>query len=44
MALLMLVMGLAPSIWLPSIETGVHPRSSRVVTIDAHFLAQGGQR
>jgi NADH-quinone oxidoreductase subunit M len=25
LALLMLVMGLAPSFWLPTIETGIHP-------------------
>jgi NADH-quinone oxidoreductase subunit M len=32
MAVLMLVMGLAPSIWLPTIETGVHPPQSTAVT------------
>jgi NADH-quinone oxidoreductase subunit M len=44
LALLMLVMGLAPSFWLPSIETGVLPRSPQMRIVDANFFAQGGQR
>ncbi len=33
LAVLMLVMGLAPSIWLPSIKTGVHPPDSKVIMV-----------
>jgi NADH-quinone oxidoreductase subunit M len=44
LVVLMLVMGLAPSIWLNAIEQGTHPRSPDVRTIDSHFVAQGGQR
>jgi NADH-quinone oxidoreductase subunit M len=33
LAVLMLVMGLAPSIWLPSIETGIHPPGSKVIMV-----------
>jgi NADH-quinone oxidoreductase subunit M len=42
-AVLTLVMGLAPSIWLNAIELGVHPRSPSA-TVDAHFLVREGQR
>jgi len=44
LAMLMLIMGLVPSFWLPSIETGIHSRSLLIRTVDANFLAQGGQR
>jgi NADH-quinone oxidoreductase subunit M len=44
LAVLMLVMGLAPSIWLNAIEQGTHPRSPGIRTVDSHFIAQGGQR
>ncbi len=44
LAVLMLVMGLAPSIWLNAIEQGTHPRSPDVHIVDSHFMAQGGQR
>jgi hypothetical protein len=40
----MLVMGLAPSIWLNAIEQGVQHRSPDVRIIDSHFMTQGGQR
>jgi NADH-quinone oxidoreductase subunit M len=44
LAMLMLIMGMVPSLWLPSIETGIHSRSLLIRTVDANFLAQGGQR
>jgi NADH-quinone oxidoreductase subunit M len=44
LVLLMLVMGLASSFWLPSIEQGVQPRPHETRTVDTHFVAQGGQR
>jgi NADH-quinone oxidoreductase subunit M len=44
LAILMLIMGLAPSLWLPTIETGVHPRPQLVRTVDAPFIAEEGQR
>ena len=44
LAVLMLVMGLVPSLWLPSIETSLHSLSTQVVTVDTRFVAQGGQR
>jgi NADH-quinone oxidoreductase subunit M len=41
LAVLMLVMGLAPSFWLPSIETGVHPpQSKESVVIPAFVVPQ----
>jgi NADH-quinone oxidoreductase subunit M len=41
LAVLMLVMGLAPSYWLPSIETGVHPQQGKEsVVIPAPVLPQ----
>jgi len=43
-AVLTLVMGVAPSIWLPTIEQGVRPRPAPTRTVDTHFMAQGGQR
>jgi len=43
-AVLTLVMGLMPSIWLPTIEQGVRPRPQPSRTVDTHFVAQGGQR
>jgi NADH-quinone oxidoreductase subunit M len=42
-AVLTLVMGLAPSIWLNTIELKFHPRPQDV-TVDAHFNAREGQR
>jgi NADH-quinone oxidoreductase subunit M len=33
LAVLMLVLGLAPSIWLPSIQTGIHPPQATVHAI-----------
>ena len=44
LAVLMLLMGLIPSLWLRSIETGFHPSSPQARTVDTHFVAQGGQR
>ena len=44
LAVLMLVMGLTPSIWLNAIELGVHPRSPDVHLVDSHFTAPGGQQ
>jgi NADH-quinone oxidoreductase subunit M len=44
LAVLMLLMGLLPSLWLRSIETGFHPASAQAQTVDAHVVAQGGQR
>jgi NADH:ubiquinone oxidoreductase subunit 4 (subunit M) len=43
-AVLTLVMGLVPSIWLPSIEQAMHSRLYRLRATDTHFVAQGGQR
>jgi NADH-quinone oxidoreductase subunit M len=44
LAVLMLVMGLAPSFWLPSIETGFRSLSTQMVKVDTRFVAQGDQR
>jgi NADH-quinone oxidoreductase subunit M len=44
LAVLMLLMGLMPSLWLRSIETGFHSLSTQVATVDARVVAQGGQR
>jgi NADH-quinone oxidoreductase subunit M len=44
LAVLMLVMGIAPSIWLGTIEKGVHPHSPDIRVVDGHFMTQGGQR
>jgi len=40
LAVLMLVMGLAPDFWIPSIETGVHPPS---VPVQAVYIAPHGE-
>jgi NADH-quinone oxidoreductase subunit M len=37
---LMLVMGVAPMIWLPAIETGAHPPQLRTPDILPHVLPQ----
>jgi NADH-quinone oxidoreductase subunit M len=44
LAILMLVMGLASSFWLPSIEQGVQPRPHETHVVDTHFVAQGGRQ
>jgi NADH-quinone oxidoreductase subunit M len=38
LAVLMLVMGVAPSYWLPSIETGVHPQQSKESVVIPAFV------
>jgi NADH-quinone oxidoreductase subunit M len=38
LAVLMLVMGVAPSFWLPSIETGVHPPQSKESAVTSTFV------
>jgi NADH-quinone oxidoreductase subunit M len=43
-AVLTLVMGVAPSFWLTTIEQGVRPRPQPTQMVDTHFVAQGGQR
>jgi NADH-quinone oxidoreductase subunit M len=43
-AVLTLVMGLAPSFWLKTIEQGLRPSSQQMHVVDAHFQARGGQR
>jgi NADH-quinone oxidoreductase subunit M len=43
-AVLTLVMGLAPSLWLRAIEPSVQPQSQQTHVVDAHFVARGGQR
>jgi NADH-quinone oxidoreductase subunit M len=44
LAILTLVMGLAPSIWLRAIEQSVRLSFQQVHVVDTHFVAQGGQR
>ena len=41
---LTLVMGVAPSIWLPAIKLGVRSRAPQMQMFDSHFIAQRGQR
>jgi NADH-quinone oxidoreductase subunit M len=41
---LTLVMGVAPSIWLPAIKQGVRPRPNPAQMLDTHFVAEGGPR
>jgi len=43
-AVLTMVMGLIPSIWLPTIEQGVRSRPLQRHGVDTHFMAQGGPR
>jgi NADH-quinone oxidoreductase subunit M len=40
LAVLMLVMGVAPMLWLPTIEKGAHPPPSQVQTISSHGEGQ----
>ncbi|MGD0730983.1 MAG: NADH-quinone oxidoreductase subunit M [Terracidiphilus sp.] len=40
LAVLMLVMGLAPSFWLPAIETGVHPHAQISTVLPASAVPQ----
>jgi NADH-quinone oxidoreductase subunit M len=41
---LMLVMGLMPSLWLPTIEQGLRSQPQQVRTVNSPFVAQGDQQ